>query len=62
MTPQQVAQRSCEVCGGWVQIEGSSEDADWSPCTCDDDKTPWCEICGGMTSAHCDCGPWTKNE
>ena len=25
------------------------------------DPTPWCHICGAMTSRRCDCGPVAEN-
>jgi len=27
-----------------------------------EDPTPWCHVCGSMTSAGCDCGPRAEND
>ena len=28
----------------------------------DDDPTPWCHVCGAMTSKNCNCDPIADNE
>lgn len=35
--------------------------SEWLDTWIDDDPTPWCHVCGSMTSAGCDCGPTAEN-